>query len=221
MTPQLRIQRFREEEVANVVTHGAGFVLAIIGTWWMLQSTWPYATAWHVVSVIAFGGSLMAVFLSSSLYHGAVDVARKAWLNKFDHVAIHLLIAGTYTPFALLHLRDGAGMHLFLFVWALAVFGIYMKVWHTERYGRWSLLVYLVMGYSCVPFMPTLFEALPPEAMKLLITGGVAYTLGVGFYLWDKQPFAHTVWHLFVLAGAVLHYIAVLWYVLPVGSAVV
>jgi hemolysin III len=173
-----------------------------------------YGTAWHVVGCAIFGASLILLYLSSTLYH-ALPVGRaKRVFRIFDHSAIYLLIAGTYTPFTLVTLRGAWGWSLFGAVWTLAALGIVFKCFLTGRLNFLSTAAYIAMGWIALVAIRPLWQALPAPALAWLFAGGLAYTLGVIFFAWHRR-FAHSIWHLFVLAGSFCHFVAVYWYVLP------
>jgi hemolysin III len=155
------------------------------------------------------------LYASSTLYHSAVLEERKRKLRIFDHLAIFLLIAGTYTPFSLLLLKGSAGVALFATVWSLAAVGIIVELTSLKRFRLATVALYLGMGWSGLTAAEPLFAQLATGGLWLLFGGGVAYTAGVPFYLWKSLPFSHAVWHGFVLLGSVLHFFAVLLYVLP------
>jgi hemolysin III len=214
-------RRISPEELANTLTHGAGLAAAVFASALLVTFAALDGGFWRIVSVAIYAFSLVFVYAASTFYHAAVEPNAKRWLNRLDHIGILLLIAGTYTPFALVHLRDGPGWPMFAIVWSLAVFGIFMKLFGERLYVAFSLVLYLAMGYLCVPFLESMAAVLPPGALSLLIAGGVAYTGGVVFFLWERWRWAHAVWHLFVIAGSLLHYLAILWYVLPRSVSVV
>ena len=205
------------EEIANSVTHGAGLGLAIAGLVLMVWKAATSGTAWHIVSASIFGATLIIMYLASTLYHSIQHEKIKKALRLFDHSAIFLLIAGTYTPFTLVTLRGAMGWTLFGIVWGLGVVGIAYKLLARGDYKReWlSLSLYVGMGWAAIIAIEPLFEALPAGGLAWLIGGGAAYTGGVLFYALDHKRWFHPVWHLFVLAGSVCHFFAVFEYVLP------
>jgi len=170
-----------------------------------------------VVSVSVYGTTLVLLYLASALYHGPRSPRRKERLRVLDHAAIFLLIAGTYTPFALVTLRGPWGWSLFGIVWGLALAGVLLEVCSPGRFPVLSLSLYLGMGWLVVIAGKPLLAALPRGGMAWLVAGGLAYTLGVAFYLWRALPFHHAVWHLFVLAGSALQFFGILFHVLPVS----
>jgi len=170
---------------------------------------------WKVVSFTVYGATLVCLYLSSTLYHGFRSPAVKRILRYFDHSAIYLLIAGTYTPFTLVSLRGGWGWTLFALIWGLAFVGLVMTVLGAGRSRILASLVYIGMGWLVVIAIKPLLAAIPAGGIAWLVAGGMSYTLGVVFYVWKGLPFNHAIWHLFVLAGSVCHFMAILLYVLP------
>jgi hemolysin III len=202
----------RREELANALSHGAGFALAIAGTPVLVVAAARRGGAGDVVGAAVFGATMALLYLTSTLYHAVSDDARKRWLRKLDHSAIFLLIAGTYTPFTVGVVGGAWGWSLFGVVWGLAAAGITLKWAVGIRWPRLSTGIYVAMGWLVVLAIRPLAEALPAPGIALLVAGGVAYTGGVAFYAAPRMPYAHFVWHLFVLAGTCLHFFAVLLY---------
>jgi hemolysin III len=208
----------RGEELANSLTHGFGAGLGATGLVLLLVYASRYGTSWHVVSTAIFGATLVLLYTASTLYHSVPGERAKRILQKFDHAAIFLLIAGTYTPFVLVTLRGPWGWSLFGVVWGLAVVGIALKFWFAGRFRVVSTLIYLAMGWLVMIAIKPLVAALPAGGMKLLVAGGLCYTGGAIFYLWKRLPYHHAIWHLFVLAGSICHWAAVFWHVVPGGN---
>ncbi|USD62251.1 hemolysin III family protein [Vibrio sp. SCSIO 43140] len=205
------------EEWANSVTHGIGVILSIIGLVMLLQrSLAAGADVMTITSMSLYGGSMITLFLASTLYHSIPNPSSKRWLKTFDHCAIFLLIAGSYTPFMLVSLRTPLAVGLMIVIWALAVIGIIMKLFFVYRFKRASLITYLVMGWLSLIVIYQLAKHLDPSGLILLAVGGAIYTLGVVFYANKRIPYNHAIWHLFVLGGAACHFFAVYWYVEPV-----
>jgi hemolysin III len=207
------------EEIANSITHGVGLLLAIGGLATLAALAALHGTAWHVVGCSVFGATLVLSYLTSTLYHSLPTVRAKAVLRVLDHSAIFLLIAGTYTPFMLVNLRGPWGWSLFGVVWAIAALGIVFKVTMLRRWTVVSVALYIAMGWVVVVATKPMLAAVAPGGLLLLLLGGLAYTSGVVFYAWRRMPYHHAVWHLFVLAGSVFHFFAVLFYVIPLGSS--
>ncbi len=207
-----------EEELANCITHGVGLILSVAGLAGLIAVAALQGTAWHIVGCTVYGTSLVLVYMASTLYHSATMPRTKRMLRTMDHVAIYLLIAGTYTPFTLINLRGPWGWTLFGIVWALAVMGIAFKFTFGHRHDRFSLAVYLIMGWVCLIAAKPIVQVVPSGALLLLLGGGLAYTAGTVFYANDKSfRYFHAIWHVFVLVGSLLHFCAVLFYVVPVA----
>jgi len=202
------------EELANSFTHGVGFVLSIAGFVLLLIFATSYDKDYAIFSSLFYGISLMVLYAASTVYHGIQSVRVKSVLQICDHASIYLLIAGSYTPLALLMLGGTWGWTLFGLQWGLAVLGITMKVFYTGRFEAFSLMVYLAMGWLIIFDIGFLFDALPTTGFVFLVVGGLAYSIGVIFYVWDTLPFNHAIWHLFVLTGSSFHFFLMLFYVL-------
>ena len=196
------------EERLNVLTHAAGAVLALGG-----MALVPFVVPEHGVRrVAAFAVYLLALFgmyLASSCYHAARTPERKALLLRFDHAAIYLLIAGTYTPVMLLAVGGSLGIAILAAVWMIGLAGIVIKCFSRHRFGRWSLILYLAMGWLGIIAVRQMFAGMGALSFGLLLAGGVVYSLGAFFYA-SGRPYCHAAWHLFVLGGSTLHYFAVL-----------
>jgi hemolysin III len=203
------------EELANVVTHAIGAVFGIAGLGALMVGTWRHNDAWRTVSFSIYGATLILLYLASVFYHGARSSRAKRLLQFFDHAAIYLLIAGTYTPFTLVSLRGSWGWTMFGLIWGLAIAGILLKVFFFGRLGFLSTLLYLLMGWLVVIAIKPVMDAVSVRGLVWLVAGGLAYTVGVIFYSWHRLPYSHPIWHLFVLAGSVFHYFAIFFYVLP------
>ena len=205
----------RGEETANQLTHALGIVFGVAGLVLLVVFSLRNGDAWHVVSTAIFGAMLVLLYTASTLYHSFKAERTRHLLQKFDHAAIFLLIAGTYTPFVLVTLRGPWGWSLFGVVWGLAILGVVLKFWFAGRFRMVSTLIYLVMGWLVMIAIKPLLAALPAGGMKLLVAGGLCYTGGAVFYLWKRLPYHHAIWHLFVLGGSACHWAAVFLYVVP------
>jgi hemolysin III len=202
------------EEIANAVTHSLGVALSIAALVLLVAFAGPTADPFRVASSIIFGSSLVILYLASTLYHGLTSMKAKGVFKLFDHAGIYLLIAGSYTPFTLVTLRGPVGWTLFGIVWVLAIVGIVTEVFWRDR-PRWiSALVFVGMGWMVIFAVKPLAAALPPGGLRLLVAGGLSYTVGTIFYLLKSIPFMHAFWHLWVMGGSVCHVLAVLLYVL-------
>ena len=199
----------RGEELANSLTHGAGLLLSVGGLAVLVTFAAVHGDAWAVTAGAVFGATLVLLYASSTLYHSIRTCRLKQTLRVVDHVAIFLLIAGTYTPFMLVNLRGPWGWSLFGVIWALAVAGTTLKIFFTGRFRVLLTLIYLFMGWMVLVAIKPLMEALPRGSLIMLFAGGIAYSLGTVFYLWKRLPYHHAVWHVFVLAGSVCHFFAV------------
>lgn len=203
------------EEVAHGVTHGVGALAAIAGLAVLTAQAALHGNAWHMVSVSIFGAALVLMYTASTLFHSIPHARAKHVFRVLDHCLIYVLIAGTYTPFTLVTLRGPVGWSLFGAVWGLALLGIAFKIFTTGRFEKLSLAVYLVMGWCVLLAVKPLMAALPTAGLWLLLAGGLSYSVGTIFYRWESLRYHHAIWHLFVLGGSVLHYLAVLLYVIP------
>jgi hemolysin III len=206
------------EEIAHAVTHGVGLLFSIAGLTMLVVDASLRGNAWHVVGCAVFGASLVLLYAASTLYHAIHHPGAKRVFQRLDHSAIFLLIAGTYTPFALVSLHGGWGWTLLSLIWGLAVLGIVLQ--QTLRTGapRLSFVLYLVMGWMAVVALEPLLRALHPDGLRLLLLGGGAYTLGALVYAWSRLPYNHAVWHVFVMAGSVCHFACVLGHVVPAAG---
>ena len=203
------------EERINVASHAAGLLLSVAGLVALVIQALRHGDTWHVVSFSIYGGSMVMLFAASTAYHGSRAAARRAHLRTVDHASIYLLIAGTYTPFALVTLNGPIGWWLFGVTWGMAVAGIVLKLFYTGRFNHLSTGVYVFMGWLIVFFIKPLIANLPPAGLAWLLAGGIAYTLGAALYSIERLPFNHAIFHLFVLLGAACHFVAVYGYVLP------
>lgn len=208
-----------KEELLNAVTHGIGLLFSVAGLPVLITLAVLRGNAWHVVACSVFGASLVLLYAASTLYHALSWPKVKRIFMILDHSAIFLLIAGTYTPFTLVNLRGTWGWSIFGVIWGLALLGIFAKALIADRFLILSTLLYIAMGWLVVVAWVPLTQALPAFALKLLVAGGVAYTAGTVFFGMRRLPFHHAIWHLFVLAGSVLHYFAVLVAVAPPPGA--
>ncbi len=203
------------EEIANALTHGVGAVLAVSALVLMTVYSGLYGDAWHVVSSSVFGATLVLLYLASTLYHAVTAPRAKRLLRLLDHGAIFLLIAGTYTPFTLVSLRGPWGWSLFGVVWGLALVGVFFQAGLLRRWEFLRVGLYVAMGWVVVIAIKPLIASMELGGLLLLLGGGLAYTLGIVFYAWERLPFSHAVWHVFVLAGSCLHFFSVFFYVIP------
>ncbi len=204
------------EEIANSITHGVGALLSVAGLVVLLIAAIMRGTALHIASSATFGASLVLLYTSSTLYHALAENRAKRVFHVLDHASIYILIAGTYTPFTLVTLHGPWGWTLFAAVWSLAVLGTVFKCFGAARLPFLSTAVYILMGWSVVFALRPLLAALPWAGFLWLLAGGLFYTAGVAFYAL-RGRYAHSIWHLFVLAGSICHFVAVYRYVIPPG----
>ncbi|MEN6331360.1 MAG: hemolysin III family protein [Smithella sp.] len=206
------------EEILNSVTHGTGAVVSIAGLALLIFFSNLYGQTSHIVSCTIFGVALVLLYTASTLYHSFRKPDIKQILKIVDHSCIYILIAGTYTPFMLVVVRGVLGWSIFAVVWSLTILGILFKIFFVNRFKIVSTLAYILMGWLIVFAIEPLFQTLPDGGIAWLVSGGLAYTLGTIFYAWKKLPFNHAIWHLFVLAGSTCHFMAVLFYVIPIKN---
>lgn len=203
------------EEVANTLTHGAGAVASVAAGVALTAMAAAGGNIWQAVSAAVFSVAMAALYTASTLYHWEQEREAKARLELLDHCAIFVLIAGTYTPFLLVTLRDGIGWPMMGLIWGLALAGIVFKLIFGTRFRIGSTLLYIAMGWLIVVAAEPMLRALPPIASALLLAGGIAYTAGTYFFCNERIPYCHAIWHLFVLVGSVCHFVAVATQVLP------
>ncbi len=203
------------EEIANSITHGIGAGLAAAALAILVTYAALRGDAWRVVSFSVYGATLVLLYLASTFYHAFRHPKVKHLFRIFDHAAIYLLIAGTYTPFALVTLRGPLGWSLFGVIWGLAILGVVQASLALDKLKLYSLITYVLMGWMIVFTLKPLLAGLHPGGLIWLGLGGLCYTGGVVFYVVKRIPFNHAIWHLCVLAGSVCHFFAMLLYVLP------
>lgn len=202
------------EEIFNSVTHGIGAGLSVAGLVWLILRAVRVGDATSIVAVIVFGCSLLLLYLASTLYHAIPCINVKRVLRVFDHCAIYLLIAGTYTPFLLVSMRGSLGWTLFGILWGIACVGCAFKAFFTGRFDRVSTAMYVAMGWIVLVALKPAITYIPLGALVMMAIGGLAYTFGVFFYTNNKIPFNHAIWHCFVMAGSAIHFFAIIIYVL-------
>lgn len=200
------------EEKLNIYSHALGAILGAIGLILLLIKGIVNKNALEIASYFIYSLSMIVLFTASTLYHSAKDPEKRLKLKVFDHAAIYFLIAGSYTPFTLIGLRGIWGWSIFGVAWAVGIFGIIMKLFFTGRFNLLSTISYVVMGWIVIIAIKPLINNLTPEALFWLAAGGAFYTLGAVLYSIKKIPFNHAIFHLFVIAGAASHFIAVMWY---------
>ena len=196
-------------EIASALTHGLGAVAALAGGAVLITLAAIHGDAWQLGASIVFGVSLLLLYVASTLYHSIQHPVVKGRLKVFDHCAIYLLIAGTYTPFTLIGLRGPWGWGLFIAIWTLALFGVIFKLFYTGRFKLLSTIIYIAMGWLVLVAIKPMLEVLDAWTLGWLLAGGLSYTLGTYFYHRESIRFSHAIWHLFVIGGSVCHFIAV------------
>lgn len=199
------------EEIFNSITHGVGTLLSIAALVILVVYANREGNAWHVVSFSIFGSSMVLLYLSSTLYHSFTNEKIKNLFVRFDHAAIFMLIAGTYTPFVLTSIRGALGWTLFGIIWGLAIKGIVIRCIYLTRFRKLMVGIYLAMGWMFLMAIGPIVKNLPASSIAFLFIGGGCYSLGVIFYAWRNLKYGHGIWHLFVLAGSIMHFFSVLY----------
>ncbi|MCE4564284.1 hemolysin III family protein [Maribellus sp. CM-23] len=199
------------EEIFNSITHGIGTLLSIAALVLLVVFAAIKGTVWHVVSFSIFGSTLVLLYLASTLYHSFTKENIKNLFVRFDHAAIFLLIAGTYTPFVLTTIRGALGWTLFGIIWALAIIGVVIRSIYLTRFRKLMVGIYLAMGWMFLMAVVPMVRNLPTSSIVFLFVGGGCYSVGVIFYAWRNLKYGHGIWHLFVLAGSIMHFFSVLY----------
>jgi hemolysin III len=197
------------EEIANSVTHGIGALLSIAALVVLVIVAVRHGDVWHIVSFSIYGSTLILLYLSSTLYHSFTGPRIKNLFARFDHISIFLLIAGTYTPILLTSMRGPWGWTLFGIIWGVALIGVVIRSIYLYRFRKLMVVVYVVMGWMFILAGKQIYLSLPSISLIFLVLGGLAYSIGVIFYMWRNLPYGHGIWHLFVLAGSALHFFAI------------
>ncbi|MDZ4122211.1 MAG: hemolysin III family protein [Candidatus Cloacimonadaceae bacterium] len=206
----LSSQQSLGEEIANSITHGTGVGLSIAALVILVVFAARQSDVWKIVSFSIYGATMITMYLASTLYHAFPQPNVKRFFRILDHSSIFLLIAGTYTPITIGHLRGGWGWTLFGLIWGLSLIGINLKIFAMKRLKYVSIIIYILMGWLALIAIKPLMAATGPAFIKWILIGGILYSFGVIFYAWKKLPYHHAVWHLFVLAGGISHFIAML-----------
>jgi len=204
-----RRQLSKGEEIANSITHGIGALLSMVALIILIIVAGRHGDIWHLVSFSIYGCTLVLLYLSSTLYHSFSNPKAKNLFARFDHISIFLLIAGTYTPILLTSIRGVWGWTLFGIIWSLAIIGAVIRSIYLYRFRKLMVAVYLGMGWMFILAGKQIVQSLPPTSLVFLVLGGIAYSVGVIFYMWRNLPYGHGIWHLFVLAGSMLHFFAI------------
>lgn len=197
------------EEIVNSITHGIGALLSIAALVILIIVAGQHGDIWHLISFSIYGSTLILLYLSSTLYHSFTSPKIKNLFARFDHISIFLLIAGTYTPILLTSLRGILGWTLFVIIWTMAVAGAVIRSIYLHRFRKLMVSIYLVMGWMAILAAKQIYERMPEISIWFLVLGGLSYSIGVIFYNWRKLPYSHGIWHLFVLAGSILHFFAI------------
>lgn len=200
-----------KEEIFNSITHGIGTILSVGALVILIILAVMKGDAWHVVSFTIYGSTLVLLYLSSTLYHSFTNEKIKNLFARFDHAAIFLLIAGTYTPFLLTVLRGTLGWTLFGIIWGVAIAGVVIRSIYLTRFRKLMVGLYLAMGWMFVVAVGPMMRNLPQTSIIFLFLGGIFYSVGVVFYMWRTLKYGHGIWHLFVLAGSIMHFFAVIY----------
>lgn len=200
----------KKEEIANAITHGIGALLSIAALVLLIVYASLYGNAWHVVSFTLFGSTMLLLYVFSTLVHSFPSGKAKDIFEIFDHVAIYYFIAGSYTPFLFIAVQGALGWTLFGIVWGLALIGTLFKVFFVKKLLHLSTILYIVIGWLIVFAWKPLVAHVPTSGIVFLVTGGILYSVGSIFYVWRGFTYHHAIWHLFVIAGSIMHFFAVL-----------
>ena len=209
MSEKLNHRYSDSEEQLNVWSHGLGLITSLIAVPFLILKAFSYSDFWDISSFIIYGCSLVILYAASTFYHAAKNPKTRRKLNIFDHAAIYVLIAGSYTPFCLVALDSNLGWYMFIAVWVFALTGIILKLFFTGRFDKISTAMYLLMGWQVIIFIKPLMQSLSSEGFQFLIAGGVFYSIGAILYSIKKMPYNHATFHVFVLLGSISHFIAI------------
>lgn len=205
-----------KEEKLNVLTHGLGLVLSVVALILLVINANNFGTLTHIISFTIFGASMIVLYSASTFYHNAKTPEIRYKLKIFDHSAIYVLIAGTYTPFSLVVLQGWVGWTIFGVSWGLALVGIILKLFYTGKYDKISTIAYVLMGWLIIFALKPLIHNLAFEGLMWLLAGGISYTIGAILYSLERIKYNHAIFHIFVLLGSFCHFMAILFYVLPI-----
>ncbi|ARB92660.1 hemolysin III [Legionella longbeachae] len=206
----------RVEEIGNASTHALGALLSLIALVLLTLFAAYQNDSLKLVSSIVFGSTLLLMYVCSTLYHSMMNPKIKHLFRILDHASIYLLIAGSYTPFVLVTINGSLGWTIFTIIWSLAFVGVLFKWFFVHKFDLLSTLIYLLMGWMALLIVKPLYQLLPPGGLTYIVAGGLCYTVGVIFYIWERLVFSHVLWHLFVLSGSICHFFAVFFYVVLV-----
>ena len=207
------IHRYSDkEEFLNILTHGFGLLASLVIFPFLIKKSFSYTNFWQQLSFIIYGCSMIILYAASTFYHAAKKNKIRRILNIFDHAAIYILIAGSYSPFCLVVLPVKLGWCMFIIVWCFAFIGVILKLFFTGRFEKLSTILYVLMGWQAIIFINPLMKNLSENGLFYLITGGVFYTIGAIMYSIDKLPYNHAIFHVFVLGGSFCHFISIYFY---------
>ena len=206
------------EERLNILSHGLGLFLSIIALYFLITKAYRYGANEHLISYSIFGGSMVLLYAASTFYHSATTHRLRMQLNVFDHASIYVLIAGTYTPFAMVTLNGTTGTIILWTVWSCALIGIILKLFFTGRYQLFSTIMYVAMGWIIIFAINPLMENLNANGLKWLFAGGISYTIGAILFMLKRLPYNHAIFHIFVLLGTFAHFVSIYFYILPAGT---
>jgi len=202
-------KRKKNEEIVNSTSHGVGILIALACTALLIIRAAYYGNAWHIVTFSIFGAGLINLYTASTLFHSATNPKLKYNLNRFDHSSIYILIAATYTPFALVGIKGAFGWTIFGLVWAMGIAGVIFKIWfYSPKYRKLSAWLYIAMGWTGLIAIVPIIRNVPDTSLWFLLSGCLAYSFSVVFYLIDKIPYGHGIFHLFIIGGSICHFFA-------------
>ncbi len=204
----------QSEENINIITHALGLIASVVALFLLVNRSINNGNFWHIISALVFGVSLITLYAASTFYHASKSKKLRKRLNIFDHASIYLLIAGTYTPYALITLHGTLGWWIFGINWSLALIGIILKFFYTGQYDKLSTIMYVLMGWVAVFIFKSLSQNLGNEGVFWLLFGGIMYTIGAVFYSLSKVKYNHAIFHVFVLLGSISHFISIYFYVM-------
>nr|WP_298991269.1 hemolysin III family protein [uncultured Polaribacter sp.] len=199
----------KKEETLNILSHGLGFLLSIVALPFLILKSLNFIGFWKPLSFIIYGLSMIILYAASTFYHAAKNPKKRRRLNIFDHAAIYVLIAGSYSPFCLVALDSSLGWYMFVFVWLFALAGVILKLFYTGKFDKLSTALYLLMGWQVVIFIKPLMASLTSEGLQFLFAGGIFYSVGAILYSIKKLPYNHAIFHIFVLLGSLSHFLAI------------
>ena len=199
----------KKEETLNILSHGLGFLLSIVALPFLILKSLNFIGFWKPLSFIIYGLSMIILYAASTFYHAAKNPKKRRRLNIFDHAAIYVLIAGSYSPFCLVALDSSLGWYMFVFVWLFALAGVILKLFYTGKFDKLSTALYLLMGWQVVFFIKPLMASLTSEGLQFLFAGGIFYSVGAILYSIKKLPYNHAIFHVFVLLGSLSHFLAI------------